>query len=102
MNARTLVTLLLVVSLGSVPALAQGPRFRFNQDNTAGWSELMSVQEQTEYRNKMLAARTYDECKTIQADHKEYMQARANEIGATFVRPRFSSCGQMRDQGLLK
>jgi hypothetical protein len=40
-------------------------RFAFDKDNTRGWS-LMTTEERTAYHDKMLAAKTLDECKAIQ------------------------------------
>jgi hypothetical protein len=56
----------------------QGRGFAFNKGNTDGWS-LMTAEERTEHRNKMLAAKTYDECKAMQDEHHKAMEERAKE-----------------------
>lgn len=80
---------------------ARGPRFQFNRDNTYGWT-LMSAQERTAHRDKMLAARTYDECKAVQDEQHALMEARAKEKGTTLRGPRQNSCDVMKARGLLK
>ena len=101
MNTRILVTGLVAAAIAAAPALAQGPRYRFNQDNAAGWS-LMTPAERTDHQNKMLAAKTYDECKAVQAENHKVMEARAKEKGKTLGTPRYNACDQMKAQGLLK
>ncbi|MBI2224825.1 MAG: hypothetical protein HYU44_07690 [Betaproteobacteria bacterium] len=105
----TLRKFALIALLGTAIALpfaaeaqpAKGPRYSFNADNTRGWS-LMTAAERTEHRNKMLAARTYDECKTIQdANHKE-MEARAKAQGKTLAGPKTNACDNMKAKGILK
>jgi len=80
---------------------AAAPRYQFNKDNTYGWT-LMSAQEQTAHRDKMLAAKTYDECKAVQVEQHILMQARATEKGATLPAPRQNACDRMKARGLLK
>jgi len=79
----------------------KGGRYGFNADNTRGWS-LMTDAERTEHRNKMLAAKTYDECKAIQDEHHKVMDARAREKGKTLGGPRANACDQMKARGLIK
>ena len=80
---------------------ARGPRFQFNRDNTYGWT-LMSAQERTDFRDKMLAARTYDECKAVQSEQHALMQTRAKEKGTILRGPRRNGCDLMKARGLLK
>ena len=80
---------------------AKGPRFQFNRDNTYGWA-LMSAQERTAHRDKMLAAKTYDECKAVQDEQHALMEARAKERGKTLPAPRQNGCDRMKARGLLK
>jgi hypothetical protein len=82
-------------------AKAKGPRFQFNKDNTYGWA-LMSTQERTAYRDKMLGAKTYDECKAVQDERHTLMEARAKEKGKTLPAPRQNGCDVMKARGLLK
>ena len=85
---------------GKGPA-AKRPRFQFDQGNTFGW-KLMSAEERTAHRDKMLAAKTYDECKAAQAEQHQLMEARANEKHMTLAPPRQNACDRMKARGLLK
>ena len=85
---------------GKGPA-AKRPRFQFNRDNTYGW-KLMTAQERAAHRGKMLAAKTYDECKAVQGEQHALMEARAKEKGATLPAPRQNGCDRMKARGLLK
>ena len=80
---------------------AKAPRYQFNKDNTYGWA-LMSAQERTAHRDKMLAAKTYDECKAVQDEQHALMEARAKEKGTTLPAPRQNSCDVMKARGLFK
>ena len=79
----------------------QGMRFAFNTDNTRGWS-LMTTEERTAYHDKMLAAKTLDECKAIQVEHHQAMEARAKEKGTTLMAPRQNACDRMQARGFFK
>lgn len=85
---------------GKGPA-GKRPRFQFDQGNTFGW-RLMSAEERTAHRDKMLSAKTYDECKAAQAEQHQLMQARANEKHMTLAPPRQNACDRMKARGLLK
>jgi hypothetical protein len=85
---------------GRGPA-SERPRFRFNQDNTFGW-KLMSAQERAAHRDKMLAAKTYAECKAAQDEQHQLMQARAKEKHMTLPTPRHNVCDRMKARGLLQ
>ena len=88
---------------GAGPAARGGKamRFNFNKDNTAGWS-LMSAEERTAHRDKMLAVKTYDECKAVQDEQHKLMEARAKEKGKTLRGPRQNSCDRMKARGFFK
>jgi hypothetical protein len=77
------------------------PRFQFNKDNTYGWA-LMSAEDRTAHRSKMLSAKTYDECKAAQDEQHKLMEARAKEKGTTLSGPRQNACDRMKARGLLK
>ncbi len=79
----------------------QGMRFAFNTDNTRGWS-LMTTEERTAYHDKMLAAKTYDECKEIQVEHHQAMEARAKEKGKSLTAARQNACDGMQARGFFK
>jgi hypothetical protein len=80
---------------------AKGSRFQFSRDNTYGWA-LMSAQERTAHRDKMLAAKTYDECKALQDERHTLMEARAKEKGVTLSGPHQNACDRMKARGLLR
>lgn len=90
---------------GMGPGTGAGQRgaygMRFSQRNTAGWT-LMSAEERTAHREKMLAAKTFAECKTLQTEHHTQMEARAKEKGLTLPTPRQNVCDRMQARGLLK
>ena len=85
---------------GRGPA-AKRPRFQFNQNNTFGW-RLMSAEERAAHRDKMLSAKTYDECKALQNEQHQLMEARANEKHMTLAPPRQNVCDRMKARGLFK
>jgi|SRR3972149_6534830 len=85
---------------GGGPA-AKRPRFEFDQDNTFGW-KLMSAEERSAHREKMLSAKTYEECKAVQAGQHQLMESRANERHMTLAPPRQNACDRMKARGLLK
>ncbi|MBE0621193.1 MAG: hypothetical protein IH605_11420 [Burkholderiales bacterium] len=85
---------------GKGPA-AKRPRFQFSQENTFGW-KLMSAEEHSAHRAKMLSAKTYDECKAVQNEQHQQMQARAEEKHMTLAAPRQNACDRMKARGLLK
>lgn len=101
MNRKLLIVASLIGVMLATPALAQGPHYRFGQTDTPGWT-LMSTQERTEYRNKMHAAKTYEECKAIQEAHHKDMEARAKDKGVTLHTPRYNACDRMKAQGIIK
>ena len=97
----TLLAAVLATMTLSGAAWAQGPHYRFNQNNTPGWS-LMTAEERAEHRNKMLAAKTYEECKQIHEEHRKAMEARAKEKGVTLNMPRYDACDRMRARGFFR
>ncbi|OIQ99651.1 hypothetical protein GALL_182300 [mine drainage metagenome] len=76
-------------------------RYAFNKDNTPGWS-LMSAEERSAYHDKMLAAKSYDECKALQDEQHQAMAARAKEQGKTLRGPRRNACDNMKARGFFK
>jgi hypothetical protein len=71
------------------------------QDNTPGWS-LMTPEERTAHREKMMSAKTFDECKAAQEEHHKQMEARAKEKGAKLPAPRQNACDRMKARGFFK
>lgn len=86
---------------GMGPGQGKGMRFNFDLDNTAGWT-LMTAEERTAHRDKMLAAKSYDACKAIQDAHHKAMEARAREKGAALRAPRQNACDRMKAGGFFK
>ena len=78
-----------------------GTRFKFDKDNTPGWV-LMSAEERTAHSQKMHAAKTYDECKALQTEHHQAMEARAKEKGAKLPAPGANGCDRMKARGFFK
>ncbi|TXT34007.1 MAG: hypothetical protein FD135_5375 [Comamonadaceae bacterium] len=74
---------------------------RFDKTNTPGWT-LMTAEERTAIQNKMRTVKTYDECKTMQAEQHATMQTRAQEKGVTLNTPRQNSCDVMKARGFFK
>ncbi len=96
-----LVTAVLAATLGTASLEAEPGRYRFNQDNTPGWT-LMTAAERSEFQNKIWAAKTYDECKAIQTEHHAVIAARAQDKGVTLNVPRQNACDRMQTRGVLK
>ena len=86
---------------GMGPGGGNAMRFNFNKDNTPGW-KLMSVEERAAHSGKMRAAKTYDECKALQAEHHQAMEVRAKEKGVTLPAPRQNGCDRMKARGFYK
>ena len=83
------------------PGGGRAMRFNFNKDNTPGWT-LMSAEERAAHSSKMRGAKTYDECKAVQAEHHQAMEARAKEKGVTLPTPRANGCDRMKARGFFK
>lgn len=106
---KTMIAIATASVLASSIALAQpgpgmggkGPGFNFGPSNTRGWS-LMTPQERTEHRNKMLSFKTYEECDAYRTEHHKLMEARAKEKGAQVPAvPRQNMCERMKQAGRL-
>ncbi len=118
MNARRIACLALLGAALALPAAAQAPqgpgvtpgtgpvpaqrqRYRFNQRNTYGWG-LMTPEERSAHREKMLSMHSFAECKAYQAEEHARMQERAHAQGKTLPAPRYNACDRMKARGLLK
>lgn len=86
---------------GMGPGGGMGMRFNFDKDNTPGWA-LMDAKERAAHGNKMRNAKTYDECKALQTEHHQAMEARAKEKGVTLPAPRYNGCDRMKARGFFK
>lgn len=86
---------------GPGPGGGRGRGMRFSQDNTPGW-QMMTPGEQAAHREKMMSAKTYEECKAFQVEHRALMEQRAKEAGKTLPVPRQNGCDRMKSGGYFK
>lgn len=103
LGAAVIAPVLAQQGMGSGPGMgpAGGGRFAFNKENTPGWS-LMSAEERIAHRDQMMAAKTYEECKAAQLEHRNIMETRAKEKGVNLRKPGQYACDRMKAQGLFK
>ena len=87
--------------MGGMGPGGKGMHYRFNQGNTPGWN-LMTPEERNAHHDKMMAAKTYEECKAAQEEHHKQMEARAKEKGQTLPAPRQNACDRMKARGFYK
>ena len=87
--------------MGGMGPGSRGMRFQFNKDNTPGWS-LMTPEERTAHHDRMMAAKTYDDCKAAQAEQHKQMEDRAKAQGKTLPGPRQNACDNMKARGFYK
>jgi hypothetical protein len=78
-----------------------GRGFAFNNANTRGWT-LMTPEERATHRDQMFAAKSYEECKNIQAAQHKIVAERATAQGKTLPAPRQNACDRMRARGFYK
>ena len=86
---------------GAGPGAGGMRGMRFDKTNTPGWT-LMTAEERTANQTKMRAVKTYEECKTVQAEQHAAMEARAKEKGITLNMPRQTACDRMKARGFIK
>jgi hypothetical protein len=72
----------------------------FSRNGPAGWA-LMTPEERADHQAKMRAAKTYDECKAIQTEHRSLLEARAKAKGLSMPLPRQNGCEVMKARGLI-
>lgn len=77
-----------------------GPGMMAQQNVARGW-QLMTPEERTAQQTKMRAVKTYDECKTVQTEHRTVMEARAKENGVNLMSPRGNRCDMLKARGLI-
>lgn len=78
-----------------------GRNFNFDNTNTRGWT-MMTPEEQVAHRQSMMSAKSYDDCREIQAQHYSAMAERAQAQGKTLAAPRQNACDRMRARGFFK
>lgn len=67
----------------------------------AGWS-IMSEQERSDLRQKMLSMKSYEECSNYVEHHFQMMHERAQEIGSTRPINRTDICHRMKSAGMFR
>ena len=72
-----------------------------NSNMVRGWA-LMTPEERTAQQVKMRAVKTYDECKTVQGEHRTLMETRARDKGLTPFTPRGNPCDNLKARGLIQ
>ncbi len=77
-----------------------GRGMMYNQSGVPAWT-LMTPEERTAFQIKMREVKTYDECKVVQTDHRNVMEARAKEKGVTIFTPRQFGCDNLKARGLI-
>ena len=77
-----------------------GPGMMAQQNVARGW-QLMTPEERTAQQVKMRAVKSYDECKTLQTEHRTAMEARAKEKGMNLMTPRGNRCDMLKARGLI-
>lgn len=86
---------------GMGPGAGRAMRFNFDEDTTPGWA-LMNAEERRAHSSQMVNAKTYEECKALQAEHHNAMEIRAKEKGVTLPAPRQLGCDRMKARGFFK
>lgn len=89
---------------GAGPGAGMGPGargMRFDKANTPGWM-LMTAEERAAHQNRMREVKTYEECKTVQAEHHSAMALRAKDKGVALRAPRQNACDNMKARGFVK
>lgn len=72
-----------------------------NQNVARGW-QLMTPEERTAQQVKMRAVKTYEECKSVQTEHRSTIEARAKEKGVNVLTPRGNPCDNLKARGLIQ
>ncbi len=80
----------------------RGGRGMMNNQNAAPAWTLMTPEERTAFQIKMREVKTYDECKVVQTDHRNVMEARAKEKGVNVFTPQQFGCDNLKARGLIK
>jgi hypothetical protein len=111
MTTALLLCATVSVLVGAQPSATQGPgvgpgygkgmQFKFNQNNTRGWT-LMTDQERAAHHANMISAKSYEECKARQSEQHQTLDARAKEKGVTLPAARENACDRMKAKGFFK
>lgn len=108
------VTLALLVGFMAIGAVAQNTappatpdtqrmqkRMPMGAGNTPGWS-LMTTQERTDHREKMMGMKSHEECMAYHTGHMKMMQDRANEQSKKMKMPQSNGCDMMKSRRKFK
>ena len=79
---------------------AQGANAGPGRGAAPGWN-LLTPEEREAQRTQMRSVKTYDECKTLQTEHRALMESRAKAQGVTLPTPRQQMCDRMKARGLI-
>ena len=60
---------------------------------------MMTPEERQQHHDKMLGAKSPEECKAYYEEHLKQMRERAKERGMTFKPGRGNACGMMQHRG---
>ena len=72
-----------------------------NSNMVRGWA-LMTPEERTAQQVKMRSVKTYDECKTVQGEHRTLLETRARDKGLTPFTPRGNPCDNLKARGMIQ
>ncbi len=87
--------------MGGMGPGGRGMQYRFNKDNTPGWS-LMTPEERAAHHDRMMSAKTPEECKAIQEEQHKQMEERAKAQGKALRGTRQNACDNMKARGFYK
>ena len=80
---------------------AAGTRGAAGPGQAPGWN-LMTPEERVAHREQMRSVKTYEECKSVQLEHRAKMEERAKAKGVTLPEPRQQGCDRMQARGLIQ
>ena len=81
---------------------AWGGRSAAGNPNMVRGRALMTPEERTAQQVKMRAVKTYDECKTVQGEHRTLLETRARDKGLTPFTPRGNPCDNLKARGMIQ
>ncbi len=94
-------TMIAALFAASVQAQQGGGRNCCGPGITPGW-KLMTGEERSQHREKLLSIKSYDECKAYIEEHHKQMVERAKEKGVSLSEPRGHPCDRLKARGQFK
>ena len=79
-----------------------GPRGGRGGRGGAYGQNLLTPEERMNMRAKMGTVKTYDECVSVQTEHRGIMESRAKEKGVELQMPRQNRCDVLKARGVLQ